>query len=100
MQGQDVDRTKYDDRSYMCECAECGCQFEATRSDASFCSPKHRVAFSRRPAKLAHAIEAVDAFGEQILAYSHKYGRNDRMFQAMVILQRKINAAVDNFEKG
>lgn len=98
MQGHDVDRIKYDDRAYGCECAECGGRFEATRSDASFCSPKCRVAYSRRPAKLAHAVEAVDAFGEQILDYSHRYRRNDRMFQAMVILQRKINAAVANFE--
>lgn len=100
MQGQEVDRVKMDERDYRCECAECGKLFEATRSDASFCSPKCRVAFSRRPAKLAHAVEAVDAFGEQILAYSHKYKRNDRMFQAMVILQRKVNAAIENFEKG
>jgi len=99
MQGQDTDRTKYDNRSYGCECAECGKHFEATRSDASYCSPKCRVAYSRRPAKLAHACEAVDAFGEQILAYSHKYSRNDRMFQAMVILRRKVNAAIENFEK-
>jgi endogenous inhibitor of DNA gyrase (YacG/DUF329 family) len=100
MQAHDVDRVKIDDHSYNCECAECGKRFEASRSDASFCSPKCRVAYSRRPAKLAHAIEAVDAFGEQILDYSRRYSRNDRMFQAMVILQRKINAAVANFENG
>lgn len=100
MQGHDTDRRKIDDRDYRCECLQCGKSFEAQRSDASFCSPKCRVAFSREPKKLEHAIEAVDAFGEQILAYSHKYSRNDRMFQAMVILQRKINAAVANFESG
>lgn len=99
MQAHDVDRVKYDDRSYQVECAECGKHFEATRSDASFCSPKCRVAFSRRPAKLERACQIVDAFGERILALSRKYNRSDRMFQAMVILQRKVNTAVANFEK-
>lgn len=98
MQAHDTNRTKFDSRDYRCECAECGQHFEATRSDASFCSTKCRVAFSRRPAKLRHAIEAVDAFCKQVNDYSTRYGRNDDMFKAMLKLQTAVGAAISRFE--
>lgn len=99
MQAHDVDRVKVDDRDYRCTCAQCGETFEARRSDASFCSSKCRVAFSREPKKLANAIESVDAFGRQVLAYSHKYSHNQRMFEAILELQKRVNTALANFEK-
>lgn len=99
MQAHEIDRVKYDDRSYMCECAECGNQFEATRSDASFCSAKCRVAFSRRPAKRAAAIAGIEAFCHVVYEVSTKYSKNEGVFQAMLKLQRAVNNAVARFEK-
>lgn len=99
MQAHDIERTKYDDRSYICECAECGGRFEATRSDASFCSPKCRVAFSRRPVKMANAIKVIEAFCIVVSDYSTRYSRNEHVFQAMLKLQRAVNVAVSRFEK-
>lgn len=98
MQGQNADVTKMDDRDYRCVCHQCGQRFEAVRSDATFCSARCRVAFSREPKKLENAIDSLTVFGQQVLQYGERYKRNERMYQAMLNLQRKVNAAVAAFE--
>ena len=73
MQGKDTDRLKMDARDYSITCHQCGDTFEATRSDASYCSARCRVRASREPQKRLNALEALEAMRVQINAMARKY---------------------------
>lgn len=99
MQGHEIDRDKVDDRSWLCWCAECGVRFEATRSDASFCSPRCRVAFSRAAAQLSNKIMRMNDFAADLVELSYKHSKSDQLYEAMLALDKQIRAALKNFEK-
>jgi len=96
----DTDRTKFDDRDYSVVCFQCGETFEATRSDASFCSAKCRVAYGREPQKLQNAIDDLEAVELRIAYLTEKYKHNTKMFEAVKSLAVTVNAAVRSFERG
>jgi len=78
MQGHDTDRVKFDNRDYSVACTECGKRFEATRSDASFCTARCRVRYSKRPEKLNNAIESLGTFALQAREIASRYPTNKR----------------------
>lgn len=98
MQGHDTWRDKLDARSYHVECLQCGCTFEATRNDASFCSARCRVAYSKQPQKLTNQLNAIEAFGNSLYGIASKYKRNKRVFEAFMLLAKQINQALAAFE--
>lgn len=93
-QAQDTDRIKFDDRDYRVTCTCCGTQFEATRSDASFCSARCRVRWSKRPQQRLNAIAHVEAMAVQLRDYRSKFGADKRFLEALNTLDR----AVDTFK--
>jgi len=94
----DTDRTKFNSRDYSIVCFHCGQTFEATRSDASFCSAKCRVAYSREPQKLLNAIEELRAVELRLAYLSERYKRNTKMFAAVKSLAAAASAAAAAFE--
>lgn len=98
MQYHDADRVKMGDADWSVQCLQCGQHFEARRSDASFCSAKCRVAYSREPQKFRNAVESVNSMAGQLLTLSRKYKSSSEMYQTMVQLQRDLTAAINNFE--
>lgn len=98
MQGQDADRLKLGDRDYNVVCFQCGRNFEAARSDATFCSPRCRVAFSREPRKLENAIEHMNGLEKMLQKWAIKYSKNKRVYKAMASLRDAINASLTFFE--
>lgn len=98
MQAHEISRTKMDSRSYLCWCAECGARFEATRSDASFCSSRCRVAFSRGAAKLDNQILRMQMFAAGLRESSVKYSKSKKLYEAMLALDKQIRGALANFE--
>ena len=99
MQSPWTNRIKLNDRDWSIQCAECERWFEATRSDATFCSPRCRMAYSRRGEQLENFILMTNRIAENVLTNSHKFKRNKRVFEAMLRLQKDINAAVALFEE-
>ena len=99
MQGKNANVIKFDNRDYSCECYQCGNTFEATRSDATFCSAKCRVAYSREPKKLQNAIEALGGMAVELKRLSKKYKHSDRVMEEMLKLQKEIGIALSNFEE-
>lgn len=98
MQGHDAWRTKVDDRTYQVDCFNCGKTFEAARSDASFCSPRCRVHFSRAPQRRRAALERLKAIANEVDTISRTYSRSQELFEAVQSLERRIAAALGNFE--
>lgn len=98
-QSHDTDRTKFDTRDYSVQCVQCGKYFAATRSDASFCSARCRVAHSREPQKLANALEDLRFSGIRARDVARKYSRSGKAFEAMQELSRQVNAALAEFEQ-
>jgi len=99
MQGHETDRLKYGDRDYRCECFQCGKSFEATRSDATFCSAKCRVAYSREPQKLENTIERIDTLKIEIQNIANKYHGNDRVFKKVQELEKALRIALSTFDQ-
>lgn len=99
MQGHATERTKLDDWTWLVTCVQCGQKFESSRSDASFCSTKHRVAFSKEPQKKLNAIQSLEDEGYRLVNMAVKYKNDDEVFEAMKKLQERIKYAMSCFEK-
>jgi hypothetical protein len=93
MQGHDTDRVHMGDKDYSVVCWHCGNTFEATRSDASFCSAKCRVAHSREPQKLLNAIEELHDMRFRIIQIAEKYKGNAEVIKALEILKSNVASA-------
>lgn len=98
MQGHDTERIKYDERDYGVTCLECGQSFEAKRSDATFCSARCRVRYSKRPEKLNNAIELLRFYGINARDIAGHYSTNARVETALLALRSQIDAALANME--
>lgn len=98
MQGQDTRRTKYDARSWGVTCLQCGEHFEAARSDATFCSARCRVSYSREPARKQAALEALEAMARQVSEISRKYKHSQEVLEAVTKLQKAIGGSLNWFE--
>lgn len=83
MQGQDTDRVHMGDADWGVECFQCGKRFEAQRSDATFCSPKCRVAHSREPQKLLNAIKELENMRWRVINLAEKYKGNEQIGGAL-----------------
>lgn len=94
----EVDSVKLDTRDYRVKCHQCGHEFEATRSDAAFCSARCRVACSREPARRASAIAGLKSSGSTARQIARKYRYSSDVYQAMLELRREIDAALATFE--
>lgn len=99
MQGHDTDRVKMGDKDWHVKCCQCENWFESTRSDASFCSTRCRINYNREPQKLENAIAHLEAQMIVIEQMAEKYKRNERVFEAMKALSKRVNYAVSIFEK-
>jgi hypothetical protein len=98
MQAHDTDRVKHDDRDWSVECVQCGRRFEATRSDASFCSAACRVAYGREAEKLDKFLQWLDAMGRSAIRGAEKYRHNKRVYDAMIKLSNDVGKAIVTFE--
>lgn len=98
MQAHDTDRTKLDDRCYSVEYVQCGRTFEATRSDASFCKPSCRVAYSREPARKAAALDELARIAVYVDEISRKYKHSTEVFEAVQKLSKRVSGATGWFE--
>ena len=94
----DTDRTKVGDRDYRVECLQCGTVFEASRSDATFCSARCRVAYSREPQKLEATIEKMNQLMRALDRDAVKYRKSHRVFAAMRDLRDSLSASLERFE--
>lgn len=99
MQSPHTERDHIEDGVWRVECLQCGTHFESKRSDATFCSTRCRVNYSREPKKLENAIEHLQSQMVEIERIAEKYKKNDRVFEAMRKLQVRINYAVSIFEQ-
>lgn len=99
MQGHDTDRVKIDDWTWRVTCLQCGNTFESKRSDATFCSAKHRVAFSKEPQKRLNALQWIADEHYRLQNIAYKYKRDDEVFQAMKQLQAQLTYCLSIFEK-
>lgn len=99
MQGHETERVKIDDWTWQVTCLQCGNTFESRRSDATFCSTKHRVAFSKEPQKKLNAIKSLEEDGYRLVNMAEKYKHSDEVFEAMKILRDRLNYALSVFEK-
>lgn len=93
MQGHDTDRVHMGDRDYSVVCWQCGNVFEATRSDASFCSAKCRVAHGREPQKLLNAIDDLENMRHRVMEIAEKYKGNTEILKAIFLLKSAVGAA-------
>jgi len=93
MQGHDTDRLHMDAKDYSVTCLQCGNTFEATRSDATFCSARCRVAHSREPQKLANALQRLEDMRFQVIGLAEKYKGNPDILQALVMLKSAVASA-------
>lgn len=98
MQGTDTPRDKHDARDYSVKCANCGKWFEATRSDASYCSSNCRVHAHRAPARKKNAILGLQQAGYAAIETSRKYAHSDDVYKEMLYLRRQIAIALNQFE--
>jgi len=98
MQGQEANRIKFDDRDYRVICVCCGTKFEATRSDASFCSARCRVRWSRRPAQRLNAIETVQSMRVQLHQMRKVYGADAGFETALCELAGAVDAFIYHIE--
>ena len=98
MQAHDTDRTKIDDRCYSVECVQCGRTFEATRSDASFCKPSCRVAYSREPARKAAALRELEQMASRVHEIARKYKHSPDLYAAVDKLSKQTLGALGWFE--
>lgn len=98
MQGHDTNRTKYDNRDYGVDCLECGKSFEAKRSDATFCSARCRVRYSKRPEKLNNAIEELRYMGLKAREIAARYPTNARVETALAALLNQVQIACSDME--
>lgn len=86
------------DADYRVVCLQCDREFEARRSDATFCSARCRVAYSREPEKLRKAIEHTELLARMLDARARKYHRSTKMFEAMQALHNSLGASLQRFE--
>src|SRR4051812_4371465 len=99
MQAQDTDRTKFGDRDYSVICFNCGDTFEATRSDASFCSAKCRVAYGRRPAQRLKALDEMESMRLRIKELQHKYSSDADVLKKIQQIQSAAFHAIETIEQ-
>lgn len=97
MQSIDTFRTRQDGY-WTVVCAECNQSFDAKRSDASFCSSKCRVAWSRRPQKLLNAIERLREMELEVSEMAIRYRKSDKVYQAVKRLQKSVTYSMNSFE--
>lgn len=98
MQAGDTDRIKIDDRCWHVRCLQCDEWFYAERSDATFCKPAHRVAYSRRHERKLAAMAELQAMGRRANAIAAKYQTSTDVFDQMVLLKQAIDRATKQFE--
>lgn len=98
MARHETDRVHLREGEWDIKCVQCGKWFEASRSDASFCSPNCRVAYGREEQKMLNFIAWTNQVAASAFIGGKKYKRNKRVFEAMVKLQKDINAAIGLFE--
>ncbi len=98
MQAVDTDRFKVDDHCWIVECANCGTRFEATRSDASYCTPRCRKYASRAPQRFKSALEELAAMASRASEISHNYPHSQTMLDQMIALYKSIGHTLDNFD--
>lgn len=98
MQGHDADRIKMDAGCWRVLCLQCEQEFEARRSDATFCSTRCRVAYSREPEKLNNAIAYCDQLARMLDRQAQKYYRSPRMYVAMKALRDSLTGSLARFE--
>lgn len=98
MQGHETDRLKLDDWTWQVTCLQCGQTFESKRSDATFCSTKHRVAFSKEPQKRLNAIQSLKDDGYRAVNMAEKYKYDNEIFKEMKALRDRLNYALSIFE--
>lgn len=94
----ETDRVKVDDHTWRVQCVSCGEYFEASRYDASFCTPRCRVSFSREDGRRQALIQQIDSWGKSLERTAKKYRYNKEVFAAMIQLQRDIKFALSLFE--
>jgi predicted nucleic acid-binding Zn ribbon protein len=97
-QGADTDRIKVDDRVWHVQCANCSKWFYATRSDATYCSPKCRKHASKAPERKANAMVELQLMGRRANQIANTYPHSQDMFDQMVMLKAAIARALDAFE--
>lgn len=98
MQGHETERNLVWDGVYRVECLQCSKVFEASRCDATFCSARCRVAFSREPQKMRNAIDHMNGLQNMVDGYAKKYKRNQDVYEAMLALKKSLEFSLARFE--
>ena len=97
-QAVDTDRVKIDDRCWRVKCAECGKEFEATRSDASFCKPSCRKRWHERPIRFQNAMLELRQMQRRAREIADKYRYSQEAFDDVKTLQKHVDIALGLFE--
>jgi hypothetical protein len=97
MVNRDTDRVPTES-GWLVWCDHCNTMFESKRSDASYCSAKCRMGAKREAERLQAWIDKLPSQGAEYLRMARKHKRSDKVFKAMLELQKQLVAALYEFE--
>lgn len=89
---------KLDNRVWRVYCAECLEPFEASRSDAVYCSGKCRTHAARAPQRLANTLRFLNDLSFTLGNYSRQYKQSKVVFWAFQRLYNILGDQLKNFE--
>lgn len=95
----EVEIVKMDARDYVVKCLYCGNKFEASRSDAAFCSASCRVANSREPAKERKQLALFEGFANQLVTFCKKHRYNKGYYEIVKRIHAQVGHALAQFEE-
>jgi len=95
----EVEVIKNDARDYSIKCHYCGRDFEATRSDAAFCSASCRVASSREPARQRKQLALFEGVANQLVTFCKKHRYNQEYFEIVKRIHAIVSHALSQFEQ-
>lgn len=100
MQGQDTDRIRIDDHTWSVKCwnDDCGRWFEATRSDATYCSQKCRQHAARAPQRRANALNKIDFMVLDLREIKNSYNHSQEFYDRMILLRKSLDGILDDFD--
>lgn len=93
----DTDRVKVDDFTWRVQCVQCGTRFESRRSDASFCSAKCRVAYSREIKQFQRDLLNAEYAVQKLLDRPLRSDKSPH-YEVLTRLGKKIARALYNVE--
>lgn len=97
-QAADTDRIKLDAHSWRVQCAECDKWFEATRSDASYCSQRCRKRRHNAPVRKANALHRLQFMVMDAREIKNEWNHSQDVYDQMIILRKALDNIIADFD--